>query len=56
LVDIRKEILYPQIHGVTNLTPLTESAPEIQEEASKKNKASSSVAQGFLKLTLTLQA
>jgi hypothetical protein len=27
LVDIRKEILYPQIHGVTNLTPLTESRP-----------------------------
>jgi hypothetical protein len=26
-VDIRKEILYPQNHGVTNLTPLTESRP-----------------------------
>jgi hypothetical protein len=27
LVDIRKEILYFQIQGVTNLTPLTESRP-----------------------------
>jgi hypothetical protein len=27
LMDIRKEILYPQIQGVTNLTPLTESRP-----------------------------
>jgi hypothetical protein len=27
LVDIRKEILYPQIQGVTNLTPLTRISP-----------------------------
>jgi hypothetical protein len=26
-VDIRKEILYPQIQGVTNLTPLTGISP-----------------------------
>jgi hypothetical protein len=27
LVDVRKENFYPQIQGVTNLTPLTESRP-----------------------------
>jgi hypothetical protein len=27
LVDIRKEILYPQIQGVTNLTPLIGISP-----------------------------
>jgi hypothetical protein len=26
-MEIRKEILYPQIQGVTDLTPLTESRP-----------------------------
>jgi hypothetical protein len=31
-----KEILYPQIQGVTNLSPLKESRPEIQGETSKK--------------------
>jgi hypothetical protein len=30
------KFLYPKIQGVTNLAPLTESRPEIQEEASKK--------------------
>jgi hypothetical protein len=27
LVDIKKEILYPQIQGVTNLTPLRGISP-----------------------------
>ena len=30
-VNMSKEILYPQIQGVTNLSPLKESRPEIQE-------------------------
>jgi hypothetical protein len=29
-VNMSKEILYPQIQGVTNLSPLKESRPEIQ--------------------------
>ena len=28
-VNMSKEILYPQIQGVTNLSPLKESRPEI---------------------------
>jgi hypothetical protein len=46
-MDIREEILYLQIQGVTNLTPLTESCPEIQEDASKKNKIGSLIFHSF---------
>jgi hypothetical protein len=36
-VDIRKEILYPQIQGVTNLTPLTESRPRDSRRGLQEN-------------------
>jgi hypothetical protein len=39
---MRKEKLYPQIQGVTDLTPLTGiSPPEIQEEASQNDEVGS---------------
>jgi hypothetical protein len=34
-VNMSKEILYPQIQGVTNLSPLKESRPEIQGWSAK---------------------
>ena len=35
-VNMSKEILYPQIQGVTNLSPLKESRPEIQGWSAKE--------------------
>ena len=36
-VNMSKEILYPQIQGVTNLSPLKESRPEIQGWSAKSS-------------------
>ena len=36
-VNMSKEILYPQIQGVTNLSPLEESRPEIQGWSAKSS-------------------
>jgi hypothetical protein len=36
-VNMGKEILYPQIQGVTNLSPLKESRPEIQGWSAKSS-------------------
>ena len=37
-MNMSKEILYPQIQGVTNLSPLKESCPEIQGWSAKSSR------------------
>jgi hypothetical protein len=45
--DIRKEILYPQVQSVTNLTPLTESRPRDSRRGKQENKSGSLVSIAF---------
>jgi hypothetical protein len=53
-MDIRENILYPQIQGVTNLTPLTESRPRDSRRGQEENKIGSSIVYSFFGSTLTL--
>jgi hypothetical protein len=53
-VDIRKEILYPQIQGVSNLTPLTESRPRDSRRGQQENKIGSLIVYSFFDSSLSL--